>query len=287
MNDTQVDRASVPGENLNERGVNEMKRIIFLVVSFIVMSALLLTGCGSTQPAAKGLLADLQSGSKTLRVGSDATFPPFEFTDSKGTIQGFDIDLVKAIAQKAGIKKVDFKQITFDGLIPGLQENQFDMVASAMYITDARKKVVDFSDTYFPGGLTMMVKPDDNSIKELKDLDGRKVSVQVGTKSVDWLKANAPKAQLMLVKTNAEMFQSVVNGQADACVTGLPAARYYVSKQGNLKVTGPELTKENYGYAFRKTDKNLLDAWNKGLAAVKQDGTYKQIENKWFGGQKG
>lgn len=277
-----------------------MKRIISVLTVLFVLSALLLTGCGTTQPAAtstngsqaapaannsqpaaKGLLADLQSGSKTFKVGTDATFPPFEFTDNKGAMQGFDIDLVNAIAKKAGIKNVEFKQITFDGLVPGLQANQFDMVASAMYITDKRKEVVDFSDTYFPGGLTMMVKPDSN-IKDLKDLDGKKVSVQVGTKSVDWLKANVPKVELMLVKTNAEMFQAVVNGQSAACVTGLPAARYYVSQQGNLKVTGPELTQENYGYAFRKTDKDLLDAWNKGLAAVKQDGTYKQIEEKWF-----
>ncbi len=269
-----------------------MKRIALISTALIVFGALLLSGCGSTKPAASpsssaatpaagGLLADLQSGSKTLRVGTDATFPPFELTDKQGVIQGFDIDLVRAIAEKAGIKKVEFTQITFDGLIPGLQANQFDMVASAMYITDAREKVVNFSDTYFPGGLTMMVKPGSN-IKELKDLDGKKVSVQVGTKSVDWLKANAPKAELMLVKTNAEMFQAVVNGQAAACVTGLPAARYYVSKQGNLKVTGPELTQENYGFAFRKTDPELLGAWNKALAAVKQDGTYKKIEDKWF-----
>lgn len=283
-----------------------MKRIISVSVVLIGLGMLLSAGCGSTQPAAStgssgasssaptsstakaatsGLLADLQSGSKTFKVGSDATFPPFEFTDKQGAIQGFDIDLVRAIAQKAGIKKVEFMQITFDGLIPGLQANQFDMVASAMYITDARKQVVNFSDTYFPGGLTMMVKPD-STVKELKDLDGKKVSVQVGTKSVDWLKANAPKVQLMLVKTNAEMFQAVVNGQADACVTGLPAARYYVSQQGNLKVTGPELTQENYGFAFRKTDPELLSAWNKGLAAVKQDGTYKQLEDKWFASTK-
>lgn len=273
-----------------------MKRIFSIVTGLIVLSVLLLTGCGNTQPAAstsnnsgqtaaKSLLTDLQSGSKTFKVGSDATFPPFEFTDNKGTIQGFDIDLVNAIAKKVGIKTVEFKQITFDGLIPGMQANQFDMVASAMYITDKRKEVVDFSDTYFPGGLTMMVKPENNT-KELKDLDGKKVSVQVGTKSADWLKENAPKVELMLVKTNAEMFQAVVNGQAAACVTGLPAARYYVSQQGNLKVTGPELTQENYGYAFRKTDKDLLDAWNKGLATVKQDGTYKQLEDKWFAGKK-
>lgn len=273
-----------------------MKRILSIATAVVLLGALLLTGCGTTQPstssgnsstkpAATGLLADLQSGSKSFKVGTDATFPPFEFTDNQGAMQGFDIDLVNAIAKQVGIKKVEFKQITFDGLIPGLQANQFDMVSSAMYITDKRKEVVNFSDTYFPGGLTMMVKPDSN-VTQIKDLDGKKVSVQVGTKSVDWLKTNAPKVQLMLVKTNAEMFQAVVNGQATACVTGLPAARYYVSQQGNLKVTGPELTQENYGYAFRKTDTQLLDAWNKGLAEVKQNGTYKQLEDKWFTSKK-
>lgn len=267
------------------------------IVAAVTSLALIIAGCGGAQnngassggsstggqPSAAGILADLKSGAKTLRVGTDATFPPFEFTDTSGKMQGFDIDMVNAIAKVVGISKVEFKQITFDGLIPGLQANQFDMVASGVYITDERKKVVDFSDSYFPGGLVLMVRNDEQSINSLDDLKGKKVAVQVGTKSVDWLKQHAPQVQLMTVKTNAEMFQAGMNGQADAVVTGYPAARYYIKQHGGMKIVGKQLTDERYGFVFRKSDSDLRDAVNEALKKLQQDGTYDQLIKKWFG----
>jgi polar amino acid transport system substrate-binding protein len=113
-----------------------------------------------------------------LRVGTDATFPPMEFTEN-GKRTGFDVDLVEAIGKKLG-KPVEWVDIDFKGLIPGLVSHRFDMAVSAIYITDERKKVVDFTEPYYAGGLVAMVK-DGSSIKKLSDLDGKKVTVQVGT----------------------------------------------------------------------------------------------------------
>ena len=123
----------------------------------------------------------------TLRVVTDATFPPMEFVKD-GQRTGFDIDLVEALGRAMG-RKIEWIDIDFKGLIPALQSGRADMAVSAIYITDERRKVVDFSDAYYAGGLVVLTKKD-GAIKTLKDMDGKKVAVQVGTKSVNFLKDN-------------------------------------------------------------------------------------------------
>lgn len=235
-------------------------------------------------PAATSVkLTELQSGKTTLRVGTDATFPPFEFTDANGQKMGFDIDLVKALANKAGIKNVDFIQMPFGNIVPALQANQIDVGASAIYISAERAKAIDFSDVYYPGGLGIFVAENNTAISSLADLAGKKVAVQVGTKSVEWLEQNQPKAQLVQVQTNDQMFSSVKLGQADAVVTGQPGGRYFIHEQGGLKQVGERLTSENYGYAFQKSDTAVRDSFNTALAELKANGEYDKLTAQWFG----
>src|SRR5574343_805595 len=169
-----------------------------------------------------------------LRVGTDATFPPMEYVEN-GKRTGFDIELVEAIAKTMG-KQVEWVDIDVKGLIPGLISKRFDMAVSAIYITDERKKVVEFTDSYYAGGLVAMVKDNNTSIKKLADLDGKKVSVQVGTKSVGYLTEKHPKVQRIEVEKNQEMFNLVDIGRADAAVTGKPAAFQYVRTRGGMPV---------------------------------------------------
>lgn len=214
-----------------------------------------------------------------LRVGTDATFPPMEFTDN-GKRTGFDVDLVEAIGKKLG-KTVEWVDIDFKGLIPGLVSHRFDMAVSAIYITDERKKVVDFTEPYYAGGLVGMVK-DGSSIRKLADLDGKKVTVQVGTKSVAYLQEHYPKVQRVEVEKNQEMFNLVDIGRADAAVTGKPAAYQYVRTRPGLHVLPEQLTTEEYGMALRKDEAQLTKAVNNAIAQLKADGTYAAIVNKWF-----
>ncbi|MGW5647211.1 ABC transporter substrate-binding protein/permease [Saccharopolyspora sp. NPDC003752] len=234
-------------------------------------------------PTAK--LDALRSGQATLRVGTDATFPPFEFTDAQGNQLGFDIDLVRALAARAGIKNVEFVQMPFGNIVPALQANQIDVGASAIYISTERAKAVDFSDIYYPGGLAIFANEKDGSIASLGDLAGKRVAVQVGTKSVEWLKQHQPAAELITVQTNEQMFSSVRLGQADAVVTGAPAGKHFIAQQGGLKQIGDRLTEENYGYAFQKADPALRDAFNTSLKQMHDDGSYSQITEKWFGAE--
>ncbi len=215
-----------------------------------------------------------------LRVGTDATFPPMEYVEN-GKRTGFDIELVEAIGKTLN-KRIEWVDIDFKGLIPGLVSKRFDMSVSAIYITDERKKVVDFTDSYYAGGLVAMVKDGNTSIKSLAELNGKKVAVQVGTKSVAYLGTNHPQVQLVEVEKNQEMFNLVDIGRADAAVTGKPAAFQYVRTRGGLRVLEQQLTTEEYGMALRKDTPELTRAVNGALAKLKADGTYAQIVKKWF-----
>jgi polar amino acid transport system substrate-binding protein len=229
--------------------------------------------------AAAGLFAAGAQAQEVLRVGTDATFPPMEFVEN-GKRTGFDIELVEALG-KAMNRKIEWVDIDFKGLVPGLVSRRFDMAVSAIYITDERKKVVDFTEPYYAGGLVAMVK-DNSPIKSLAELDGKKVTVQVGTKSVSYLGTHHPKVQLVEVEKNQEMFNLVDIGRADAAVTGKPAAFQYVRTRGGLRVLEQQLTTEEYGMAVRKDMPELTKAVNAALAKLKADGTYGRIVNKWF-----
>lgn len=224
--------------------------------------------------------AEHSNAQDVLRVGTDATFPPMEFVENNKR-SGFDIDLVEAIGKVLN-KRVEWVDIDFKGLIPGLVSKRFDVAVSAIYITDERKKVVDFTDSYYAGGLVAMVKDGNAAIKTLNDLNGKKVSVQVGTKSVGYLGSNYPKVQLVEVEKNQEMFNLVEIGRADAAVTGKPAAFQYVRTRGGLHVLEQQLTTEEYGMALRKDTPELTKAINGALAKLKADGSYAQIVKKWF-----
>lgn len=215
-----------------------------------------------------------------LRVATDATFPPMEYIEN-GKRTGFDTELVEAIGKQLG-RPVEWIDIDFKGLIPALVSRRADMAVSAIYITDERRKVVDFTVPYYAGGLVAMAKADNTTIKSPADLAGRKVSVQVGTKSVSFLKEKYPQAQLVEVEKNQEMFNLVEVGRADAAVTGKPAAYQYVRTRPGLKVLPEQLTTEEYGMAIRKDTPELTKAVNDALARMKADGTYAAIVQKWF-----
>jgi len=240
------------------------------LLSLTASSALTL-GLGLTAPSA--------SAQDVIRAVTDATFPPMEFVKD-GQRTGFDIELVEALGQAMG-KKIEWIDIDFKGLIPALQAGRADIAVSAIYITDDRKKVVDFTDAYYAGGLVVLTKKD-GPIKTLKDLDGRKVSVQVGTKSVNYLRDYYPKVQRIEVEKNQEMFNLVQIGRSDAAVTGKPAAKLFAQSTTDLTVIDEQITTEEYGIAVPKNKSDLTVAMNAALKQLKADGTYDRIVAKWF-----
>ncbi|MGN1204048.1 MAG: transporter substrate-binding domain-containing protein [Lachnospiraceae bacterium] len=280
------------------------KKIIAMLTAVMVMGAL--AGCGDSSskqestPAAEPKTESVVSaestesteattetteatgGKGTLYVGTDATFQPFEYVEND-EYTGFDIDLMKALAEEMGYDDVEFVNTDFKGLIPGLTAKKFDVIASGMYITDERKESINFTDTYYPGGLSIMVLKEDDSISTIEDLKDKKVAVQVGTKSVTYLEENYPDIKRVEVETNNEMFLSLESGKADAVITGRPAAKVYASQSDKVKVLDYAVTEELYGFGIRKEDTELLDAMNAALATIKENGVYDEIAAKYFG----
>ncbi|MGI4858445.1 MAG: transporter substrate-binding domain-containing protein [Janthinobacterium lividum] len=216
-----------------------------------------------------------------IRVATDATFPPLEFVKD-GQRTGFDIDLINAIAKTLN-KKVEWVDIDFKGLIPGLIAHRFDVAASGIYMTEERRQVVDFTDPYYKGGLAVLVRKDEPELRTPADLAGKKVSVQVGTKSVDFLKQNYPTVQRVEVEKNQAMFDLLMIRRVDAAVTGRPAAVQFAKSQGSVRVLDKGLTTELYGFALRKDEKDLTAQFNTALQTLRANGTYAKLTAKWFG----
>ena len=243
-----------------------------------VLAALMLAvaGCGSdTKQAAKD--------QKAIKVGTEPTFAPFEFQekDSK-EFAGFDMDLARAIGKQLG-KKVEIQNMGFDALIPALNSGNIDVVAAGMSITDERKKAVTFSDPYYTSGLVVVVTKDNNEVKGVKDLEGKKIAVQIGTTGADKA-AKVPGAKVTSFNTNAEVFLELENKGVDAVIIDRPVAQYYLTKEGKEKdkIVGDTMDAESYGFAFKKDSKLAAD-FNKALAELKKNGEYDKIYTKWFG----
>lgn len=187
-----------------------------------------------------------------------------------------------AMAKEMGYSGIEVVNTEFKGLIPGLTASKFDVIASAMYMSDERKQTIDFSDSYFPGGLCIMVQKDNGDITGPDSLNGKTVAVQVGTKSVTYLQEHYPDVKLVEVEQNAEMFLQLETSKVDAVVTGRLAAMVYAKESGKVKVLEQGLTEELYGWGVRKGDTELLNSLNSALKALRENGTYDTVKAKYF-----
>lgn len=274
-----------------------MKKNVWTVCMTAAMLGLTACGAGSSTPSEStktesttaeettktesSQAESTEAGKGTLKVGSDCTFAPFEY-EQDGKYTGFDIDLMDAMADEMGYDGVEIVNTDFKGLIPGLTAEKFDVIASAMYVTDERKETIDFSDTYFPGGLCIMVQNDNTDITGPDSLEGKTVAVQIGTKSVSYLEENYPDVNRVEVEQNSEMFLQLETGKVDAVVTGRPAAMVYAKESGKVKVLDQGLTEELYAWGVRKGDTELLESLNSALKTLKENGTYDKIKEKYF-----
>ncbi len=248
-----------------------MKR--FALLSVLILISLVLAACGGAAP-------------KTVTVATDATWPPFESVDETSKqIVGFDIDLFKAIAAKEGLN-LEFKNVGFDPLLAGMAQCQYDAAISAITITDERKNSMAFSDPYFAAGQVVTVRTDNADVTSVASLAGKTAGAQIGTTGALEIQ-KISGATLKTYDTIDLAFQDLMNGQIDAVVADNPLAIGYVGKNADkIKTVGPVFTDENYGIAVCKTNTDLLAKINKGLAAVKADGTIDALTKQWVSAAK-
>jgi arginine/lysine/histidine/glutamine transport system substrate-binding/permease protein len=221
------------------------------------------------------------NASKTLIVATEPSFPPFEFQAAGGGLQGFDIDVMNAVAEAAGLR-VQFQSLPFDGIIPALQAGTVDMAISSITITAQRSQVVSFSRPYFKAGLAIAVRNNTQPIKTLEDLEGKAIAVQIGTTGAETAKT-IPGAKIRSFDSAPLALQELRNGNVDAVVNDAPVTLYAI-KTGNLQgitVVSQLLTEEFYGIATAKNSPDL-ELVNRGLGTILENGTYDRIYRKWF-----
>ncbi|HET7411540.1 MAG TPA: transporter substrate-binding domain-containing protein [Pararhizobium sp.] len=232
-----------------------------------------------------GTAASAAAADKPLTVLTDPSFVPFEMKDNEsGKMVGFDMDMLREIAKRAGFD-YNLKTMNFEGIIPALQARQADMAIAGITITDARSKVVDFSDPYYDSGLQLLVPVDNGSITKISDLKGKAVGTKIGSTSSIFLKKNAPEStKITPYPSGSNMFMALLSGSVDAVLYDQPNVAYFAQTKGKgkVKTVGKLYEGQSYGIALKKGSE-WLPKVNKALADIKADGTYDKIYEKWFG----
>jgi polar amino acid transport system substrate-binding protein len=219
-----------------------------------------------------------------LRVGTDATYAPFETIDKDGNYVGFDMDFIRLVAAQAGME-LKLMNVGWDGIIPGLMNGNYDCLISAMTITSERKKQIAFSTPYFSIKQAIVVKADNNSIKVPDDLIGKTVSVQNGTTG-DLFASKIKDVKMKRFDTNPQAVQELLNNNADASVMDDLVAYDAVKNSKGLKVVEIEkIDKEDYGIGIRKDNEKLIAKINKAIEALKKNGKLDALIAKYKAGK--
>ncbi|HBX75320.1 MAG TPA: basic amino acid ABC transporter substrate-binding protein [Acidaminococcaceae bacterium] len=249
-----------------------MKKYLLCFIS-ILMALFVTAGCGVEKKA---------EGPKVLKVGTEVTFPPFEFRekDSK-EIAGFDMDLIRAIGKKLDMQ-VEILDMDFEALIPAVKRGNLNLVIAGMTITPDRQKIVDMSEPYFTSGLVLVVGKGNTAIQKPEDLKGKAVAVQIGTTGEGKAK-QLPGEKVRGFKTNEEVFNALKEKTVEAIIIDEPVARYYLKKHHpDAMIAGASFEQEAYGIVMRRHGE-LTPKINKALAELKNSGEYDKIYEKWFG----
>jgi ABC-type amino acid transport substrate-binding protein len=225
--------------------------------------------------------ATLKAG--VLQGGSDTSFPPMEFSDGKGGYIGFDVDLCTALAKKMGLK-FETVSTAWDGIIPALLGDRFDIIMSAMSITEERLQQVNFSDPYLPGILAIST-PIDSPITDAAGLAGKVVGVQVDTTGQFAVEEVQGVKEIKKYPDILSAFADMAAGRVEVVVNDEPVNAYIIETNADYKAkfanTGGIVTVNDYGYAIKKENTALLAAMNTALAELITDGVYQKICDKW------
>ena len=220
-----------------------------------------------------------------LTIGSDTAFPPFESIEGGKTV-GFDVDLITEIAKRLELE-AEVQTAAFDTIFTSLAAGKFDAVISAVTIKEDRKKTVDFTDPYFAADQSLSVRSEDaESITGVDDLADKIVGVQSGTTGEECaknaLKAKKKAKDVRSFDTAPDAFTDLAAGRVDAVIVDLPVAKQIVEQREGAAVVQAIRTKEEYAIAVSKENPDLRVAINDQLTAIRDDGTYDTIYQKWF-----
>ncbi len=221
-----------------------------------------------------------------LRVGFESGYVPFEMTDKKGNFIGFDMDFGRRLAKSMGVKFVPVNT-AWDGIIPALMTDKFDIIMGGMTITQERNLKVLFADPYIVVGQSILLnKKHEGKVLSFKDLNDPKfiLTSRMGTTGEQAIKKYIPKATYKGFESEAEAGLEVINGKADALVYDLPFCGFLYGSQGRGKTIflNEPFTYEPLAWAINKGDPDFLNYLNNFLRQSKGDGFYEKVYDKWI-----
>jgi len=222
---------------------------------------------------------------KTVRIGTEGAYPPFNFFDSDKQLQGFDIDIAKALCAEMKVE-CTFVAQDWDGIIPALTAGKYDAIIASMSITDERMQVIDFTDKYYTNSLTF-VAPKDTDITDVTPagMKDKTLGAQSSTVSATFLEENYGDADIRLYPTQDDAYLDLASGRLDAVLADVgPSDLWLNSGDGDCcAFVGEAVLKDDViGIGVRKEDTDLKEMINKALAAIVANGTYEEINKKYF-----
>lgn len=273
-----------------------ISRRSFLAAAGLSVAALALTACGGSSSsvassvassasseaastsAAAGELTTVMAGKLTM--ATNATFPPYEMTTDSGDIEGIDVDTAKAIAEKLGLE-LQIDDMDFDAALLSVQQGKADIAMAGITVTDERKAVMAFSDSYATG-IQSIIVPNDSDIASPDDLAGKTIGTQRGTTGYIYCTDDFGEDSVVAYDNGLTAVQALNNGQVDAVVIDNAPAKEYVAANPGLKVLETSYAEEDYAIGMNKDNTALVEAVNAALEELKADGTLQSIVDKYI-----
>ena len=276
--------------------MKKISRRSFLAAAGLSVAALALTACGgsassaassvassassaaASTSAAAGELTTVEAGKLTM--ATNATFPPYEMTTDSGDIEGIDVDTAKAIAEKLGLE-LQIDDMDFDAALLSVQQGKADIAMAGITVTDERKAVMAFSDSYATG-IQSIIVPEGSDIASPDDLAGKKIGTQRGTTGYIYCTDDFGEDSVVAYDNGLTAVQALNNGQVDAVVIDNAPAKEYVAANPGLKVLETSYAEEDYAIGMSKDNTALVEAVNAALEELKAVGTLQSIVDKYL-----
>ncbi len=276
--------------------MKKISRRSFLAAAGLTVAALALTACGgsastASSAAASSVAASSEAASTSaaelttveagkLTMATNATFPPYEMTTDAGTIEGIDVETAQAIADKLGLE-LQIDDMDFDAALLSVQQGKADIVMAGVTVTDERKNVMDFSDSYATG-IQSIIVPEGSDIASPDDLAGKKIGTQRGTTGYIYCSDDFGDDAVVAYDSGLTAVQALNNGQVDAVVIDNAPAKEYVAANPGLVILETSYAEEDYAIGMAKGNTALEDAVNAALEELKADGTLQSIVDKYI-----
>lgn len=231
-----------------------------------------------TTDEAAGEVTTVNAGKLTM--STNAAFPPYEMTTDSGDLEGIDIEVAGAIAEKLGLE-LQVDDMDFDAALLATQSGKSDMVMAGVTVTDERQKVMDFSDTYAEG-IQSIIVPEDSDIASADDLAGKIIGTQRGTTGYIYCTDDFGEDSVVAYDDGLTAVQALNNGQVDAVVIDNAPAKEFVAANPGLKILDTAYAQEDYAIGVAKGNTELLNAINGALEELQADGTLQSIVDKYI-----